>query len=837
MPDGVVLYDRKTGKRVEFADADAASQALGSGVVAPQKTADVVVRSPDGKIGTVKGSDLAAAQEQGYSLATERQHRIASFEQTGKAPAPVAALGGFLVNQGTSAAKGLTAGLSDVALAKAIDESQKLFGSKYGGKLGTRIHQTKEYIRDIRAEHPVASGIAEAGGAVGGALAGGGLSNAGKGASVASKLVPSAGIDALGAGVEGAVTRGLGGVGTSTLGRAAVTGLKLGARAGVESAIYAAGNEAGEEALGDSNLNAQKVFAAGVHGGLTGAVIGGGLGALGSLASSGVKALASKAAPKLTQLADEQAWKALDPLKKFSEEANARAGGTEAVGATLRKYKVPSIGADLEMMAPRIDAAVEEVGQKIGVITEQSGGKVSAGKLFDSIEKTIAPTRAKAGHEAIANALDDYTISLFEKLGATKVDDLGRTIVNREARIPVQQVISQRKALDELVYLEQKSLDPKQRIAKMREIRGGIEEQVLQSIDDAAKAQGSGATRKELEALKRDYQHLRIAQDAAETSTSRMATNRTLSLSDYGTMATAAAGGHLALAPVAGLLHQQARARGNATAAVIADKLAGLGAVQKAIQQTDALVDRAVRGIAGSQGKHAKPPIAKAKPRGTEPLEQRYRAARDHVAAIAADPVAFTDRAMAQSDSISDHTPNTKAAYASTLARSAAYLQTILPKDSAPRGLLSNDSDLPSHAEMHAFLEKYTAATNQKATFEDIANGKVTREALDALREVSPELHMELQEKAVTMVTEERAKGSPMPYAQRVRLATLLDVPTDATLAPENVAKLQASFTGQAPAGGGGKAPQGATKRSGSSPLVPPASSLDRIASGGGVGQ
>jgi len=541
--------------------------------------ADVNVLDPSGRPGTIPEDQLEAAKAQGFAEAPQEGPQQSALYKVGEG---IYNVGETLESGFRGVMRGATAGLSEAADKALLDSS--LGKAIYGETAG------KEYAATTareKAEHPLVNAAGEVTGMVGGAFAGEGagalttplglLGSAGKGAaSVAERLA------------GGLAERGV-------LGRAAAGAAKLGAQGAVENALYSGIQEASEESLGDPELNAEKIWAATSHGAEGGLLLGGLLGGGGSLAKSGVSFahdMASTHADKLTELANDQRWRALDPLKKFSVEANARVeGGTNTVGEVLGKYdiipgdiKTAAKAGGIEHIAPKIDEAVDAIGKKIGEVTAASDATIPLQTIDTALEKTIEPIRKKAGFEGVVRSLEDYRNSLTSHLeeGA-----------NADATVSLQDALFQRKALDELVYKETRALDPSLRVEALRGIRSDFEGVIVDAFDKAATEAGNPGAKAELLGLKKDYQALSIAKDAVETSTARMATNRNFSLSDYlsGGAAShvgAAVGGFVGGAPgamIGGMvggaagaaINRLGRERGNAVAAAALDRLAAFG--------------------------------------------------------------------------------------------------------------------------------------------------------------------------------------------------------------------------------------------------------------------
>lgn len=544
----------------------------------------VQVYNRSGALVSIPVAQLPDAQAQGYSVAPVVPESGGAFE-TLKAGA-------------RGALRGATFGLQE----NLEQAGQNAIGSLFGkGDAGTQYHEESKRLEEV---HPTATMVGEGVGMVGGTLAGEGLI-AGGGAALGGLGRGLASVSRTGELAGSLVGRaGAGLASTGALGRAVVSGAELGARGAVEMGLYSGAKELNEQMLGDPALNAEKIFAAAADGAEGGAIFGGALGSAGSLVKSGAKGLGgiaqdvlAKNADKLTDMADEQRWRALDPLKKFTEQANARVkGGTKAVGEVLGRYGIVGDtlenaikSGDVESIGSKLDVAVEKVGQQLGDMTGASTATIPLNKINSALDAIIKDVGKYAGRENIVKSLEDYRISLANKL-VPNAAEMGEAALT--APISIQDALFQRKGLDQLVYQESKSLDPQMRVQLLRDFRAKFENLIVDGFDEAATAAGNPGAKAELLGLKHDYQSLSLAQDAAEKATSRMQTNRNLSLTDYmagGTGSHIGAAIGSVLGPVgSGLggliggaagaaLNKLGREKGNAIAAAVLEKLGKYG--------------------------------------------------------------------------------------------------------------------------------------------------------------------------------------------------------------------------------------------------------------------
>ena len=137
--------------------------------------------------------------------------------------------------------------------------------------------------------------------------------------------------------------------------------------------------------------------------------------------------------------------------------------------------------------------------------------------------------------------------------------------------------------------------------------------------------------------------------------------------------------------------------------------------------------------------------------------------------------------------------PGISAMAAQTASRADAFLQSKIPVGALPSNTLQPHLTRPrvSDAEMAKFLRYARAVDEPLTVIEDLADGALTREGVEAVRAVYPSLFSAMQSAVMTAVTE---STEALAYDKRVQIGLLLDVPTDPSLAPGAIVALQSAY-------------------------------------------
>ena len=96
---------------------------------------------------------------------------------------------------------------------------------------------------------------------------------------------------------------------------------------------------------------------------------------------------------------------------------------------------------------------------------------------------------------------------------------------------------------------------------------------------------------------------------------------------------------------------------------------------------------------------------------------------------------------------------------------------------------------------------------NPASLLDDVANGKLSPEAVDAVRTVYPAMFADMQARVVEKLLKLQNQGRAPSFAARAQLALLLGMPTDPLLMPSSMRAIQAQYAAQPGAAQGGASP------------------------------
>jgi len=183
---------------------------------------------------------------------------------------------------------------------------------------------------------------------------------------------------------------------------------------------------------------------------------------------------------------------------------------------------------------------------------------------------------------------------------------------------------------------------------------------------------------------------------------------------------------------------------------------------------------------------------------------ERYKAQSDRVRDLAARSADLDAELQEELAMLSNRAPTVHAQALATQKRALDYLVANMPGVASPHPFGIAPSVSATDAEQ--WLRRARAVEDPMTLLDDMQDGALSREAVDAVKNVYPAMFAELQGKVLERVTGLDAAGKRPPYEQRKQLGVLLDIQTDVTLDPLLIAQMQAGYQQQGEQKGPGQA-------------------------------
>jgi hypothetical protein len=804
------LFDTATLQPIEIPDEDAPAHIL-SGRYGLEAGKEVMLHRPDGGAVAVRAEEAQRKLRLGYTFASQEPLQTEALEER------FGPVGGRLLSASAGVARGLTFGLSDQALRHAGVESDTL--------------------RTLDEGAPEFSTGGQVVGSLAPLLLSGGASAAAEGVSAAGAL--PRGVAALGSLAGKGAARALAPRGSSLLAKVGTKAIEHGVGGAVEGAAYGAGHALTEDALGRADLNAESLIANVGLGALVGGGASGLLGGLGFAVGQGLRGGAKMARDRLSAsgsigdwlegIAGDRALKATLGQQKRAFTQLEDKNLTEKA----KKYLLEDLGLGSASTLDSFGNTTEKIAEKLAA-RRSSLGEELEGIVARMDEATASEPLARVSPRQVASRIKEKILPKIDKSAQRSAyetieryaDDLA---AEGNAGLSFAEAAKKRAATQANANYDSANPGP------LREQWAGVARLWNDTIDETAEPVLKGLGEKAGKAYKKAREEFALVQrltDYAENRVQGNAANRFVSPSDYGIGAAVgvASGGASGLVAAAG--HKLMRERGGAMAAAAAYKLSRLEGIGKAAEAVAGRIGRSLddfvagrrRGEGGrflSKRSSAPLPIAATSlagvsfgaPAGVQPqaLSRRDAAKQrsKELAQLMADPGRVADRIAASTAGLDEAAPNIATQAALVATKALQFLHAKAPKSTqsthTAQPLL--DDWEPSDAEASQFERYMKAALDPVSVLDDLANGTITQEGAETLRELYPQLREMALGTIAAKLSESRER---LPYADRVNLSILFGVPADDTMRPEFIARLQKTWTptqnapvGQSAGGGG----------------------------------
>lgn len=799
----VTMYDRK-GNAIAVPEAQAAA-AYRTGELTFAEGQQVTLRrgAEQVSLGADEAASLLQSSEGRYydgGSSEAAQDQALRQEYSG--------LWGQTKALGAGAARGLTMGLSDVAI------------SELGGD------DARTELQRLQTYGAGAGLVGEAAGTIGGALLSGGSGLLARGASAGVRAGAAVGSVAERAAVRAGLGLGLaeGGVAARALGTAAAFG--------AEGAVYAAGAEAGRQAVANERYDGEKMVAAGLHGALAGAALGGAGSVVASGASKaaswgaskaldGAIAVAEKAGGKASTIGreGEQIARLVDAVspggaERFAaEKALKSTGGTQKqLGKILDSSEAVQAKAQ-EILEQRIPEALgrergavlsrAEMKEAMPQVIREQGEKIGGALRALDVAGVEGPSIQRIADQARTTILADLKSNVFAKKEAGVLEDAIGGLREYEAgKITFEGLHDLSSRLGETIRGRPNAVETE----ALSKFRGLIESEIERAGDKAAEKLGQQFAGTYREA-KQGYAAAKMLDKAIATGVERETANRSLSLTDSIMLASGLVQGGPA-GFVAGAAQAYAsnlaRRYGDQAAAYVLREVGRGRPISEAVGRVvDQVVGESVKGLFSKGARGARELGSGVARGGRLQLQEQGREALDN-RATGREFDRLREEVLAGASKAPEGVPPEAAASAqATAERGRAFLKARLPR--APGegvGLQPHLSRLrPSLEAQRKFLEHARAVRDPLSVLDDLKRGKLPRAGLEVLREVYPELHGQVRAAAAELLAEQAERLGP---EEARRIAAVLGVPAGPTDTPGYLLAVQRGYLAQPPGGAPG---------------------------------
>lgn len=493
--------------------------------------------------------------------------------------------------------------------------------------------------------------------------------------------------------------------------------------------------------------------------------------------------------------------------------------GEQRLGARLNGLQITGHDVvDIATRARRIENELQVAGAEVGQALQRADAafvhpQIPIAGIESDIQAAAQNIRGRFRTEAAENAaqrLERQYVPMFEDWTAA-----GKT------HLTTAEAHELRRSIDANIVNFAREELPTSVQRGFKEVRRNIESRIESTLGNVESAVGEDVLAAYREA-KAKYQDMRVARDLVERGVNSELGRNAYSPSVLGIAAAGLAGGSptTVLAGLAGArLRQVAQDYGDAALAaairpgsieqrmtrVFGNQSEQVGSAVRGILQTGrrvteaaeqglALVEKhgpAVRRAAAAAGRRAR---TAAMVQALSSDEPTYRAAVDRVREAAGNPRVIADRMATITQPIAAQMPREAAAMATQAMRAVAYLQSHIPASDrlATAGIQPQYNRASvSSVERQSFMRRMEAADNPRAVLTRISDGSATREEVETLRAVYPQLFAQLQREAVDQVA---SLNRRLTWREAQELSQIFGIAADGLLSGQNIAAMQSTY-------------------------------------------
>lgn len=748
--------------------------AVQSGQARWEGGAEIKAVRPDGTRVSLPAEQYQDAIASGYRIAAPEE--VAQHERERE----FGTLGQTIATGAEGVARGLTLGLSDQFAREALG---------------------REHAERMAARQEVNPGAAAAGEIVG----------------AVAPVLASGGTGALARGIAGvgALPRGAASLGSragalaerlaarqGTLGRITTRAITGGTEAAVEGALYGVGQAISDNALRDTELSADKILAAASDGALFAGLLGAGAGGLSGAASRGFDRLRDATLRRLGEDSTQEALQKFAERRAFKQvvgnykrpfaEASAKGEGVlERAGRKMLNEAAPM--RKLDEFIPWVEARTRRAADELKSVAKQlddAGVRLKGESLLRRADEVIASYRGRGldDFDKVAKRLEKKIAPLRKQLTP---DD--PSIAPRE--LTFSEFWKVRQDLDKTIFSRTSQGKGKTiQTDAMRELRDAFRAELDDMIE---RGQGPVDLKGAWKRASEDYGDFALLQKHSKEYAENRQKNRSISLTDYlagigGTATSIATGniGGVLAGGAAAIGNKLFREQGNHWLATMANRLS----------RFETRFEVATQALAGLRKLEPRKAIAPA----SVSLRERFNETKRQVQELQNPERATT--VLAQVSNGFDDRPDIAMALHERVLGDAQYLQAQMPpaltRAATSLTPTAEKVRIPPSA-MKRFMAKADALADPLSVLEELADGRVNRDAIEAIKARRPRLFEAMREQVMVYAAQ---RGESLPYQQRILLSLAFDFAGDHSMRPGVLARIQQSVA--APEEGAPEAPQ-----------------------------
>lgn len=230
----------------------------------------------------------------------------------------------------------------------------------------------------------------------------------------------------------------------------------------------------------------------------------------------------------------------------------------------------------------------------------------------------------------------------------------------------------------------------------------------------------------------------------------------------------------------------------------LAAQAVALGTLERKVKSVDQQIDSSVKAFlngspssASNSNQAFQDSPFDADRKETIGVDKAFTRRMEEISKLASDPVYLDQRIKEAMNPLLLVAPEMAGYLTDTAKKGLNYLHKEMPKRPYPENPFSQTEFIPNDADLYKFARIVNVTENPMSVMKDLRNGSLTRESVDALKEVYPNIYAELQKKIVENAGEKQPK---LDFGQLVTLGTLFGVETTEALRPSFFSTLQSNF-------------------------------------------